>query len=214
MAPDDVRICIVTDIRMYREGLAEVLGPRDGITVAGTAADVPGCTDLLARGPADVVLLDVSAGSVEAIRELTAAGVLVIALGIDEVERDVLACIEAGAACYVSRDASLDSLVKAILGSARGEVSCPPAITGSLVRRLAALASPHEAPTPPPARLTKREWEIADLLEAGLSNKEIARELQIELPTVKNHVHHIIEKLGVQRRGQAAAQARRIRFLA
>src|SRR4051794_32188980 len=135
MPPDDVRTCIVTDTRMYRDGLAEVLAPRAGVAVVGTAADVRGCLDLLTRAAVDVVLLDVAVEGVEAITEVAAAGALVIALGIDEVEHDVLTCIEAGAACYVSRDASLDSLAEAILASARGEGGCPPAVTGRPRRR-------------------------------------------------------------------------------
>lgn len=214
MTVGDVRVCIVTEMRMYREGLAEVLAPRPGIAVAGTAADVPACLELLAFQPADVVLLDVRPGGVESITDVAVTGALVIALGIDEVQQDVLACIEAGAVCYVSREASLDALADAILASSRGEIVCPPSIAGSLVRRLAALAPRNGKTAAPSVKLTRREWEIAELLQAGLSNKEIARELQIELPTVKNHVHHILEKLGVQRRGQAAAAARRIRVYA
>ncbi|HEX7241600.1 MAG TPA: response regulator transcription factor, partial [Longimicrobiaceae bacterium] len=126
---------------------------------------------------------------------------------IVETEDVVLACAEAGVSGYVSRGASLDDLVGALRSVARGELVCSPHIAGSLFRRVAALSERREAS--PAAVLTPREREILGLIDQGLSNKEISRRLRIELSTVKNHVHNLLEKLQVSRRGAAAACLRR-----
>jgi DNA-binding NarL/FixJ family response regulator len=105
----------------------------------------------------------------------------------------------------VSRDATVDDLVKAIRRSAHGEYLGPAWLMPMLLRRVA--TGPH-ANGPPPAleRLTRREREVLALIAEGLANKEIAGRLRIELPTVKNHVHNILEKLEVRRRSEAVAQ--------
>jgi two-component system nitrate/nitrite response regulator NarL len=111
-------------------------------------------------------------------------------------------------AVYVSRDeGSIVDLVAAIDGVARGELRCSPQMAGALARRVADLAVRAGRPAPP-VQLTGRQLEIVGLIAAGLSNKEIARRLCIEVPTVKNHLHTIFEKLDVHRRGEAVARAR------
>jgi len=89
--------------------------------------------------------------------------------------------------------------------AANGEIICPPSIVGTLFRRLAVLAA-QRIPQPPLERLTRREREVALLLVHDLSNREIARQLGIEIATVKHHVHNILEKLEVNRRSEAAAR--------
>jgi DNA-binding NarL/FixJ family response regulator len=129
-----------------------------------------------------------------------------VTLGVDDGDDDVLAWAEAGVSGYVARDASFEDLVETVRAVARGELRCSPRLAATLLRRVTALAgdAPHSA-----TRLTQREREISSLLEAGLSNKEIAGRLYIELPTVKNHVHNILRKVGASRRGEAAALLRR-----
>jgi two-component system, NarL family, nitrate/nitrite response regulator NarL len=131
-------------------------------------------------------------------------------LAVDEVDRDVLAWAEAGIAGYVTRDGSVDDLIRAVRCAARHEIHCAPEIAAALLERVHVLAArgAHDTPI---GSLTTREHEIAELLEAGLSNKQIAAELQIELATVKNHVHSILAKLQVTRRIDAAAHMRRAR---
>src|SRR2546421_13075479 len=120
---------------------------------------------------------------------------------------DVLASAEAGAIAYVPREASLEDLVAVIECAVRGEAVCSPRVAGALLRRIAVLATDGRSDRVP-ARLTKREREIMGLIDEGLSNKEIAKRLRIEVATVKNHVHNILEKLQVHRRGEAAARVR------
>ncbi len=130
-------------------------------------------------------------------------GLHVIALGVVEDQDSVIACAEAGIAGYATPNSSLAELVQTIRAAARGDFSCPPHIAAGLLRRLATVA-PRELPAYQ-ARLTLRECEIVSLIERGLSNKEIARRLGIQLATVKNHVHNILDKLGVARRADAVA---------
>jgi two-component system nitrate/nitrite response regulator NarL len=180
-----IRIFVVADTRFHREGLAQGLG-----------------------GEADVVVVDVDAAErLAAARTLAGAlpGPRIVALGVPETAPDVIACAEAGIAGYVPREASIADLLDTVTRVRDGETPCPPHIAAGLFRRLAALSADRHVE--PVAALTRREAEILALIDLGLSNKEIAGRLQIELPTVKNHVHHILEKLGVHRRGEAAARA-------
>jgi DNA-binding NarL/FixJ family response regulator len=145
-----------------------------------------------------------SLSAVRALRDRMPA-ILLVGFGVDEVEREILACAEAGLAGYVPCDASLDELVLRIESVCRGELLCTPKIAASLFRRLEAttIASPASAQV---LTLTSRERDVLILIDGGLSNKEIASRLNIEVSTVKNHVHHLLEKLKVTSRAQAAAQ--------
>lgn len=202
-----IRVLIVDDTRIYREGLAQILEGGSGIDVVATAANQDEAVAAIHEREPDVVLFRVT--TVESIPLLgaiaeTEFGGRIVALGVAETEDEVLAFAEAGVAGYVPRDGSLDDLVATIHGVAQGEVHASPRIIASLLRRVAALAA-KRPPRAPLAHLTPREREIVELIGQGLSNKEIARRLSIEIRTVKNHVHNILEKLQVHRRGEAAA---------
>jgi len=112
-----------------------------------------------------------------------------------------------GIAGFVTSEASVAELVAAIESVARGESLCSPSVVAALLRRLGSLARSW-AEADPTQPLTRREREILELIDEGLSNKQIAQRLRIELPTVKNHVHNILGKLGVRRRAEAAALVR------
>lgn len=203
-----IRLLIVSDIRLYREGLAQILARESRLQVVGTAADAPTAIEMGATRALDVALVDMAMPqSVDAVRGIAAAapGVKVVALGIREDERDLIACAEAGVAGYVARAASVPDLVVTLEGVGRGELLCSPQTAATLWRRVAAVGGGARSEYALDA-LTPREREIGRLLEAGLSNKDIARRLGIEVATVKNHVHNLLEKLHVHRRGQAAAR--------
>ena len=207
----DIRLLVVGEIRFYREGIARYLEEVEGVVVAGMAATADEAVQQLAALDPDVVLLDVlRPEGVDAVKLIRRASpdARVVAIGLPELERTILEYAEEGITGYVSRDGSLDELAEAIVHAARDELVCPPSLAATLMRHVGLLAAErrHEAVD---AGLTSREREITGLIERGLSNKEIARELHIEVPTVKNHVHHILEKLRVSRRSQAAALYRR-----
>jgi two-component system nitrate/nitrite response regulator NarL len=205
------RVLILTEVGVYRDGLARLLTRDRRFEVVGVAAGVKEALAALEEVGPDIVLLDMPApAGANAVRALVAAApqVKVVALAVPEVERDVLAFAEAGAAGYVAREGSMEDLVAVVESVSRGEVLCSPGIAATLLRRVGALAR-ERANEPIDGRLTARELDVLRLIEEGRSNKEIARALSIALPTVKNHVHSILEKLNVHRRTEAAARARR-----
>jgi DNA-binding NarL/FixJ family response regulator len=207
----EIRVLVVASIRLYREGLAQALDRREDLCVVGTAADRQEAAARIRELRPRIVLLDMTTPESQMIPREAASLVpdlRVVALGVAEVEADVLACAEAGLAGYVPREASLDDLVAALRSTARGEVRCSAELLGSLWRRVASLSA-KPPPGAPPTFLTRREREIARLIDRDLSNKEIAHELGIEVATVKNHIHNLLEKLGVHRRTEAARIAAR-----
>jgi two-component system, NarL family, nitrate/nitrite response regulator NarL len=207
-APTEVRVLVVCRVRIFRDLLTEALETKRGICVVGSVAKLPHPLVDYAGVVPDVVLLDATMClQSSAVRHLTQEeGLCVVVLGIAEVEDEVIACAEAGVAGYVAREGSVRELISAIHSAASGEFSCPPHIAAGIVRRLATLAK-HE-PAEGSDLLTAREREIIHLVDRGLSNKEIAEHLNIQLPTVKNHIHNLLEKLGVSRREDAAAVLR------
>jgi DNA-binding NarL/FixJ family response regulator len=207
---ETIRLLIVDDTRLYRDGLAATLGQEAWVSAARTAADEGGALGHLSDFQPDIVLLNMATVNSTAILDAivrTAPSVRVVALGVSENEAELIACAEAGVAGYLLRCQSLDDLVAVVQSVARGETLCTPRTAAALLRRIATLAAERRWPTAP-ARLTGREREILDLIDQGLSNKEIARQLCIEVRTVKNHVHNILDKLNVHRRGEAAALIR------
>jgi DNA-binding NarL/FixJ family response regulator len=124
----------------------------------------------------------------------------------EENEAEIIACARAGVAGFVARDASVEELVDAIRSAAGGGARCSPRVTAVVLGQLARSAAPHAAMQE--GVLTPRENEILGLIDAGYSNKRIARTLGLEISTIKNHVHNILEKLRVAHRGEAAAFVR------
>ena len=203
-----ISLAIVADIRLYREGLAEVLDRQSDIRVVGTASSDEAGVHRIVQAAPDVVLLDMAmAASASVARMLgdSGAGIAVLALGVPETESHVLACAEIGAAGYVPREGSLQDLLDGLHRVARGEAHYSPRLVAVLLQRLAARSTPCD---PVASRLTIRELEIVELIDRGMTNKEIAAHLYIELATVKNHVHNILEKLHLHGRTEAAAWVR------
>jgi DNA-binding NarL/FixJ family response regulator len=198
------RVLVIAPVRLYREGLADALERVGGLSVAGTASGVDeGIEEIRLHRP-DVVLLDVSdPRNVDAAARIIAAEptTRIVALALPAADGPVLACAEAGVLGCITRDASIDDVVQAVVSVARGDALCSPGAVATLLRRVAAVAAESRAGRETGA-LTVREREIAALIEEGLSNKQIASQLFIEVATVKNHVHNILEKLHVRRRNE------------
>jgi DNA-binding NarL/FixJ family response regulator len=195
-------------VRIYRDGLSASLTRDPRIGHVASVAEPTACRHAVAQAAPDVAVIDAgSPAGVEVADELRACGVGVVALGITVAEADVVAFAEAGVSAYLTQEQTLDDLVLAILAVARGETDCGPGVTALLLRHVAATARDSSARDERTVRLTRRELEILQLMTRGLTNKQIGLKLSIELPTVKNHVHHILEKLQVHRRGEAAARA-------
>jgi DNA-binding NarL/FixJ family response regulator len=202
---------VVSDVRLYRDGLTDSLGRHNSLAIVGTASTSDEAVAQAISLRPDVVIVDMampdSLGTVRCLKKVPQHAA-VVAFAVAEVEHAVLACAEAGVAGYVPRDASIEDLVAAVHRAARGEALCSPRIAATLFRRVAALAAELHPVAAAAGQLTGREREIIALIDAGMSNKEIAQRLSIEVATVKNHVHNVLDKLQVNRRGQAAARLR------
>ena len=205
-----IQIVIVTDIRLYRDGLASHLQGQALFEVTGLAASASEGLAVAEQLRPDLLLIDLTIPNCHsAICTLRARAptTRVVVLALPDDEQQLLAFAEAGVAGFVPREASLAELVLALESVARGELLIPPRAAGVLLRRVATLAAGVPPGTDVPT-LTAREAEIARLIDDGRSNKEIARGLGIEVATVKNHVHHILAKLRLTRRGEVPRRLR------
>ncbi len=205
-----VRVLVLDDTRLYREGLANILQGEEWVAAVDTAAGAEAALDRVGRFSPDVVLVNMAmVGSVAILGAVVGAApdACVVAIGVSEREDDVVVCAEAGVSGYLLREGSLADLRATVESVARGETRCSPRIAATLPRRVAGLTAEWFSKAGR-THLTVREHEILGLIDEGLSNKEIAQRLSIEVRTVKNHVHSILEKLQVRRRGEAAARMR------
>jgi DNA-binding NarL/FixJ family response regulator len=206
-----VRVFVAAHVRFYREALVEILAHEEGLEIVGASGARQEILAGVREVEPDVVLLDPAAAeSLDLIRELAgpAANVKVVALATSEAERDVIAYAEAGVSGFVTREESVADLVATIRRASAGELVCSPQAAGALLRRVTVLAAQRPSGSSEES-LTPRELEVALLLDEGLSNKQIAGRLHVEVPTVKHHVHHILHKLGVSSRAEAVARLRR-----
>jgi len=205
-----ISLVVIAPIRLYREGLAALFADRNGFEVAGTAVARDDGLEEIERNRPHVVLVALGPGAgAPLVRAIvaTAPDSRVVMLGVSDDDPEVLPLAEAGVAGYVTTEASGDEIVTIVESVARGEMPCSPRLAATLLHRVATLAQEQHAPSPL-SSLTARERQIVELIGDGLSNKEIASGLQIEVATVKNHVHNILEKLNVTRRAEAAALVR------
>jgi DNA-binding NarL/FixJ family response regulator len=216
-AIDSLRVLVLSDVQLCREGLGLILTQHCHADVIGSSSSPTDLDEIAALRPG-VVLLDVSnAGALVLAKQLNAAvpDAKIIAFALADIDKEIVACAEAGISAYLTRDSSAEKLVEVVHQSLRGEFACSPRTTGALFRRLASLsaATPDFSPgdDSDPRPFTQRERQIIPLIEQGLSNKEIARCLKIEASTIKNHVHNILKKMNARRRGEIAAQMRRSR---
>ena len=134
-----------------------------------------------------------------------------VAFSVADVEEDVFSCATAGFTGYVTREADIDDLLRAVRDVRDGRMTCSPHIAAAMFNQLSKMLKQPE-PADRGSLLTVRERQVLMLLNEGWSNKEIARRLQISPSTVKNHIHSILQKLKVERRSQAVARMRDERY--
>jgi two-component system, NarL family, nitrate/nitrite response regulator NarL len=201
-------VVVVAPIRVHRESLSTALDEAATLTVVGEAETLDeALPQLRDRQRPTVALLDGPPldDLVLAAPLATEPPTRLVAVGVPESE--AVDWIEAGASGVVPPDGSVDDVIAALESVADDELVASPRVTGELANRVRRLAA--ESPNANPEdRLTSREAEVLNLLGEGLSNKEIAQRLSIQLQTVKNHVHNVLVKLGVNRRAEAAARLR------
>jgi len=184
----DIRVMVASEVRLYRDALQRVLHEVEGITVVGVASsadEVVKRACMLAPGVVvvDTAMIDGFSAARPLAHGMQAGGVMVLC--IPEIPAEVIACLPSGILGFVSRDGTSAVLLDAIRAAGRNGVTHKVQGGGCI------------------DELTEREMEILRLMQQGVSNKTISRHLGIELSTVKNHVHSILAKLGVHRRGEA-----------
>jgi DNA-binding NarL/FixJ family response regulator len=209
-----VRVLIVDDQTVVREGLAAILGTDPELEVVGLAANGQEALALAAELQPDVVLMDLKMpvlDGVQATRQLQRdhPGISVLVLSTYADDEWVLNALRAGAAGYLLKDTRREALITAIKGTVEGRSYLDPGVAGTVMRQ--AVAGPAaEVPGPPPIEaLTDRERQVLRLLAQGSSNPDIARQLHLARGTVRNYVSAILQKLGVSDRTEAAVEALR-----
>jgi NarL family two-component system response regulator LiaR len=206
----DIKVLIVDDHAVVREGLRTFLELQDGIQIVGEAVDGEHAVEQALALLPDVILMDLvmpRLDGVGAMRELRTraprARVIVLTSFLDD--QRLLPAIQAGAAGYLIKDVEPAELARAVRAAHAGDAILDPTAAARVVRAIADGAAP--AVPLAPERLTKREHEVLTLIAQGRSNKRIALELEISEKTVKAHVGHLLAKLGVADRTQAALLA-------
>ena len=207
-----IRVLIVDDQALFREGLRTILAAQTDCLVVGEASNGQEAVTLAVKVRPDVVLMDMKMpvlDGVAATRKLRVAlpDCQVVALTTFDDDEFVFEGLRAGAVGYLLKDASSERLLEAIRGAARGDSFLQPSIASKVIAEFSRL--PARAPSPAEAPLlSSREGEVLRLLARGTSNKEIAGALFVAEGTGKNHVTSILTKLRVDDRTQAALRAR------
>jgi DNA-binding NarL/FixJ family response regulator len=208
-----ISVVIVDDARLNRECLAAQLSVK-GINAA-TAWDLPTLLDAVDRTAPNAILLNVDTPDSSTLLQLgldidRRTRVIVYGLATDR-ESEIVSCAEAGVAGLHLRTESFDHLVTLIASSGDGRAQCSPEVSSILLRRVYAFAA-QPNPDATTNVLTRREIEILELIEQGLTNQQIASRLSLTLHTVKNHVHNLLSKLGVASRAEAVTVFRATRY--
>lgn len=207
-----IRVVVVDDQAMIRQGLRMILEAEDGLTVVGEAADGVAAVDLVPSARPDVVLMDVRMPKLDGIAACARICAMpspprVLMLTTFDLEDYVYAALRAGASGFLLKDAPSDQLVAAIETVARGDATLAPQITRRLIEEIARRPAVNAATHPWVGTLTDRETEVLRLMCRGLSNAEVAGELYLGEATVKTYVGRVLAKLDARDRVQAVVLA-------
>ena len=207
---DTITIVILHSNRMFREAMVLALVQQKGIAVSREVASLDQIHADGAEFQPDIIIVEASTPLQRCLEQVRCLQTIVhdcktIILGVPDTDEAVLACIEVGGVSgYVLDTGSFDDVVRNIRAVVAGESVCSPRVANLVFSRISALRA-HANPScvNQSQHLTRREEEIVESIERGLSNKEIATRLHIEVSTVKNHVHNILDKLKLQDRRSA-----------
>lgn len=203
MITETIRVLVVDDHPIVREGIVSIVSSAPDLEVVGQAANGEEALDVLDTTRADVVLMDLRMPVMDGVAATARIhtehpGVIVVVLTTYETDEDILSAIEAGATGYLLKAAPKEELIAGVRAAAAGQVALAPSVAAMLVSRVS---------TPPATRLTPREIEVLRLVSGGLSNAQIAAKLFISEATVKTHLLRLFEKLGVNDRTRAVTLA-------
>jgi len=208
-----INILLVNEIRLMGNVITAALEDEPDIRVVGCVTSREEALKIVQDKRVDVALISIrlpDQGAIKLTHAITelAPSTTILALGMTEEKKRVLRYVEAGATGYILKDDSLDDLINAVRASQEGKVFVSPQIAAALIERLSELAhlfSDIETSVMSSAGLTPRELDVLELIGKDMTNQQIADQLFIEVGTVKNHVHNILDKLDVSSRGEAAA---------
>lgn len=212
-----IKVIVFSDIKIYCDGLGKILANTKPIEVIAAEGNFDDAVTKIKQNSPDVILLDMTmADSCQIAQKVMALfpESKIVALAVPENTDNIVEFAEVGIAGYVAREASLDELIDTIIGTQKGEFCCPPKIAAHVFNKFhdIACSAQNKCQTSTTQNqsnlmtgLTRREQEIFGLIANGLSNKLISRNLNIEVSTVKNHVHNILVKLDVKSRGGAVS---------
>jgi two-component system, NarL family, nitrate/nitrite response regulator NarL len=210
---EPVRLIVVDDHTLFRRGLVALLASDESLQVVGEAGDAGNAIRQASAHQPDVILLDNHLPGVRGIEALpglkeAAPNARILLLTVSEDAEDLAAALRAGAHGYLLKTIEGDQLAQAIHRAMRGEPVISPEMTGKLVTAFQATdPATNDTAEDPLAQLSPREQQVLQEIARGASNKEIARSLSIAETTVKIHVQHILRKLGLSSRVQAAVYA-------
>jgi DNA-binding NarL/FixJ family response regulator len=210
---DPIRVLVADDQALVREGLMTLLQATPGIEPVADAADGAEVVRLAARHRPDVILMDLrmpNVDGVQATREIRAAQpeIEIVVLTTHADEASILDALRAGARGYLTKDAGIQEIARAVHAAAAHQSLLDPVVQAKLLEAVGAAApAPAPAPRSLPDELTPREAEVLSLIARGLSNREIAAHLVVSEATVKTHVNHVFAKIGARDRAQAVHYA-------
>jgi DNA-binding NarL/FixJ family response regulator len=208
-----INLLVVNEIRLMGNVIVAALEDEPDINVAACVTTYEEAIQVIREKEVDVALVSTRLPDHGGLRLTNAISDMapstkVLALGLTEEKKRVLLYVEAGAAGYVLKDDSLEDLIEIVRATQEGKVFVSPQIAAAMMERLSDLAQMFagvENNITDTTALTSREVEVLELISKGFTNHQIAQHLVIEVGTVKNHVHNILEKLNVSSRGEAAA---------
>ncbi|AVJ54914.1 two-component system response regulator NarL [Idiomarina sp. OT37-5b] len=206
MSSEAASIMLVDDHPLLRKGLKQLIAMEDDMQVVAEASNGKDAIELAAQHDPDLIVLDLNMqgmDGIETLKKLRDSGVTsrIIMLTVSDADDDVVAAITNGADGYLLKDMEPEQLLEQIHRAVTGKMVLSEAITEILAT---ALRQPAKSPSSQLSSLTNREYEILSLIAKGMSNKVIARELDISDGTVKVHVKHLLKKLGLRSRVEAA----------
>ncbi len=206
LAVETVQVFILAENRLLREALTRILNKKSDLCVVGASAFVPDIVPQIAGASPDVLLTDSAALALSDLRlvsEVRAAlpGLKVVMIGMDADRESFLRGVRDGIVGYVLKDASAVEVAACVRAVANGEAVCPPSLSLALFEHIARQnGNLMHFPLRSNLGLTRREQQLVHMISRGLTNKEIASQLNLSEQTVKNHVHRMLRKIGASDR--------------
>ena len=206
-----IRILVIEDNRLLREGITVMLKKQPDMSVVATFGNGENILNTMNKLKPDLVLLDLglrnqSSLQIVKIVKKESPKTYVIVMDLIPTQEDILEFVQAGVSGFILKDATISDFLKTIRSVSKGTQVLPPHLTASLFSQIVELAVSKSKPSliAESVRMTKRERQVIELIADGFSNKEIAQKLHISTYTVKSHVHNILEKLALHTRVQIA----------